>query len=254
MSQKINKIIVLIGAIIIVGILIFGANYYTKSNSYYVRQCENALDKYDEGGPRPPQRICKITKNGLYVFRADEKPTISPDDKMIISVNLSKRLKGDLYNVITGEVIAKPGDNNYRFCFSLKPATVVAENNVENTMTSSTTSSEEVIRQDYQNLLNNSQWEVFPQGILNNKTKGDTFICSRLLSSTKYGKISFFFNVPEKVYLKIGDNKINAYTAEISMIPDNLRNNNNFPDVESLLEYYKASIPILHLINYISIQ
>jgi hypothetical protein len=254
MNQKRNKIILFTGAIVIVGILIFGANYYTKNNSYYVRQCENALDKYDEGGPRPPQRICKITNDGLRVFKANEKPVISPSDKMIISVNLSKRLTGNLYDVITGEVVKKPEDNNYRFCFSLKPSTVVAENNVENTITSLATSSEEVIKQDYQNLLNNSQWEVFPQDILDNKTKGDTFICSKLLPLTKYDKISFFFKVPEKAYLKIGNTNINAYVVEISLLPDNLKNNNNFSDIESLLEYYKASLPILHLINHISVQ
>jgi len=254
MLEKKNRNIILIGLVVVVGILILGIHSYVRSTPYYINQCENALDKYDENGPRLPQRLCKITKNGLYVFKANEKPTILPGDQVIIAVDLSRVLQYKLFNVHSGKAIQKPSDNIYRFCFSLLPAVVTVDNS-QNTTTPSSKEVSEDINRSYQNLLNISQREVFPLNIIDKTTKTDNFICSQLLPLSTYSKIAFFFNVPAKEYLKIGEKEVNTYIAEISLIPDNVKNN-DFQDISllKLLRYYSEAAPFFQLISYINTQ
>jgi len=125
------------------------------------------------------------------------------------------------------------------------PAVVKPENNLQSNNIV-TASSQEEISQAYQALFSSYQWQLFPSNILEKTTQGDTFVCSQLLPVNRYSKVSFLFNIPAQPYLKIGENTINAYIAQISILPEDLKNN-DFQDKLTLYKYYSESIPLFIL-------
>ncbi|NMB92542.1 MAG: hypothetical protein GYA31_02905 [Parcubacteria group bacterium] len=212
----------------------FNIKIQPKTIEQYIRECESSLEQYGKNGSRPPQRFCKITESGLDIFKAGEIPQIYPEDKLIISLNIAKLLEHDLYNVNTNGFIPKPEDGIYTLCFSVYPVLVGSD----------------ISKNDFQTFYQNYRWEIYPQDILNNKTRQNNFICSKPFPKEKYGQISAFIEIPKEEYLNLGSSDTKYYGLKISLVSDLLKNNDDVMKyLNDFTNYRNELTPIFRILN-----
>jgi len=245
MSQKRNKLIVLIGLIITSSIIIISINQYFHSPNYLkqklISQCEDSLDRPDESNRVPPQRVCKINKNEIQILNNSEdlSSSIKPGDTIIFSLNFKKLLNRQLYNVYTGQEINKPQDNKTVFCFVIYPVLMKNQMKIYN-------------EDEYKEFYAHYVWEIYPKDILNYSSRGDNFICTKLNSLNTYSKISAVINIPSESDLKLGYGDTKSYGFKIVMAPENLKTHNlSDKDVEG---NYSQFIPLYHFIKSINFK
>jgi hypothetical protein len=121
MNQKRNKIIVLIGVIILGLILIGSFWYYSISGAYIkrlVNQCENELANNEKG-----YAICSIEKtNSITRLTTEENlnTKIHPASKFVISLDLNR--------IIQNSNSLPTPEESKSFCFVFYPVPVLEEN------------------------------------------------------------------------------------------------------------------------------
>ena len=128
MNQKRNKIIVLIGIIIALGILIYYLNYYSNSGSYLQRENLRVYKSLQSKCPIATLRtfaVCKYATDNTIIPVEISLPEnenniqysdyfVKENEKVILNFDLENILKNKNYNLINSNL-----DSNLSLCLSM---------------------------------------------------------------------------------------------------------------------------------------
>ena len=250
-SQKRNKIIFLLAVIVIaIGLgwyLLIPRTDFKKLTS----ECEKNLKKQNTDF-----QVCKIKKNNLIFVSSDNlDKAITPSDKFIISLNLSKLLSSSRENALTNEAIKKLSPNELSsLCFAVYPVFVPRH-------FQSYFSGQE-IQDALQQYFNEFQWKVTTSLSLHSLKNNSNVICTdpfKIKVSAPSRFISFQLSLPSQDFFHAGIVDLDLYQYGVKVLLANKQFVNNqlsgMNMEDNILQNNNKIIPLAifkHWINFVN--
>jgi len=204
MSQKKNKIILVISVCLLSLFILTGwlmlkgqeSSLLSLKERKLVKNCENVLRNDSES----LYKICKIEDGRIVVLNSTtENKGVKPGERVIISLNMPKLLAQEEWiNPLTNKKITKPNSEDpISLCYNFYPTLMPEQLNRTLKYTFPSISQSE-IDGIIDNFYQDFKWEVFPQSLFNQNSRGGNFICTKAFPISKVPITSLFLSLPQK--------------------------------------------------------
>ena len=246
-TQKRNKIIVLIFIIMILISFLILSQYLIRHNyiqTKLVHQCEKILKQNNKDS-----LICKVGGNNTLIMLDEEEekinPQVKPNDTVIFSLDLPKLIQSNQNQYVRNAFFSIDAQQKVSICFNIYP--IILREDLAPPFFTPLDISGAIIKDFYDNY----KWNVILNRVLlDDKTKGDNFICTQPTTLGRYSQASVIFTIPPEAKLILsGDSHSRNYGVKISLIPPSLMSSLINPELivqssSQLIHFFSPYLPI----------